>query len=309
MAKLLKGIAPALITPFRAEGEGVDVDVVDQLVKFHLDAGVHGFYLCGNTGEGFNASVQERKDMTAAVMAAMERYGKKIPVIVMVAALDINDAIALAKHAESVGADAISSVVPIDKPNDLDAAVTFWKALGEATSLPLYVYWIANTADKKADATTFLNAMKAVPNFKGFKFTDTNFYMFEQLMTKSEGALNGVTGPDEMMGAGLFMGSDGAIGSTYNIHPKLAVRIYEAFQTGDIKTAMALQKDMNKTIEILIRHCKCSEKGTNIVAGIKCVYRRKYGLAVNYAKPATALTFSEAEEEALMAELEGCTVE
>eukprot|EP00049_Salpingoeca_infusionum_P012077 m.214250 g.214250 ORF g.214250 m.214250 type:complete len:141 (-) comp15100_c4_seq1:1074-1496(-) len=109
MAKLLKGIAPALITPFRAEGEGVDVDVVDQLVKFHLDAGVHGFYLCGNTGEGFNASVQERKDMTAAVMAAMERYGKKIPVIVMVAALDINDAIALAKHAESVGADAISS--------------------------------------------------------------------------------------------------------------------------------------------------------------------------------------------------------
>lgn len=43
-----------------------------------------------------------------------------------------------------------------------------------------------------------------------------------------------VTGPDEMMVAGLAMGSDGAIGSTYNIYPKTAVRLYNAFRSGDI---------------------------------------------------------------------------
>ncbi|EGD72533.1 hypothetical protein PTSG_00556 [Salpingoeca rosetta] len=307
--KLLRGVAPALITPFLPSGEGVDTDAVRALVKFHLDAGVHGFYLCGSTGEGLQSSVQERKTMVETVMAAMEECGKKIPVIVMVGAADVADAIVLAKHAQDVGADAVSSVVPVDKPNDLGAAVEYWTQIGQATSLPLYVYWIAKTADRTATAASFLKAMAAVPNFAGIKFTDTNFFMFEQLVTKSQGNLNAVTGPDEMMGAGLFMGSDGAIGSTYNIHPKLAVRLYTAFRQGNLQEAMEMQREMNKTIAVLLEHCRCSEKGTNIIAGIKCIYRRKYGLHVGTAKPTSALLLSEEQELALMQALEGCHVE
>lgn len=41
-----------------------------------------------------------------------------------------------------------TSVVPIDKPNNLPAAVEYWKAIGEAVDLPFYIYWMANTADK-----------------------------------------------------------------------------------------------------------------------------------------------------------------
>lgn len=67
--------------------------------------------------------------------------------------------------------------------------------------------------------------MQDVPNFAGFKFTDKNFYKFQQLMAFGEPlGVNGVTGPDEMMVAGFIMGSDGCIGSTYNIYPKLAIR-------------------------------------------------------------------------------------
>jgi hypothetical protein len=50
---------------------------------------------------------------------------------------------------------------------------------------------------------------------------------------------------------------------------------------------------MNRIIAVLINHCKCHEKGTNIVAGIKCVYERKYGIHVGVAKEGAALRLSE----------------
>eukprot|EP00055_Hartaetosiga_balthica_P014091 m.75573 g.75573 ORF g.75573 m.75573 type:complete len:315 (+) comp8486_c0_seq10:20-964(+) len=310
-SKKIKGILPALVTPFLEGGDGVDVDAVEKLVEFHLETGVHGFYLCGSTGEGVHCSVSERKTMVEAVFSSMEKFGRKLPVIVMVTAHSVKDSISLAQHAEEQGAHAISTIVPIDNPNNLEVAVEFWKQIGESVQIPLYVYWIAHTADKTATASSFLQAMATVPNFKGLKFTDTNFYMFEQLVTLSKGTLNCFTGPDEMMGAGLFMGSDGAIGSTYNVHPKLAVRIYDEFQAGNVKTAMKLQVAMNKNIEILIRRCDCASKGTNIIAGLKCIYKRKYGIDVHLPKPASALQFTEEDEDALMNEMEkeGCIFE
>jgi hypothetical protein len=72
--------------------------------------------------------------------------------------------------------------------------------VGGATDLPFYVYWVGANADKSVDALQvvqgmshsagstgaaaclqYLEAMKSVPNFRGVKFTDTNFYLFQQL--------------------------------------------------------------------------------------------------------------------------------
>eukprot|EP00911_Craspedida_sp_UC1_P002116 UC1_evm1s1628 len=96
--------------------------------------------------------------------------------------------------------------------------------------------------------------MKTVPNFAGFKFTDKNFYKFQQLMAlgAQAGGVNGVTGPDEMMVGGFIMGSDGCIGSTYNIYPKLAICAYKSFLAGDNKQATECQWAMNKIINLLL---------------------------------------------------------
>merc|ERR1711865_1261568 len=110
-AKLFTGTIPALITPFKAEG-GINVDVVPALVNLHLEAGVGGFYLCGNTGEGYACTVAERKEMLEATLAAVDG---KVPILVHVGACPLADAVELAKHAASVGAAGVSSVVPTDK--------------------------------------------------------------------------------------------------------------------------------------------------------------------------------------------------
>ena len=57
---MITGVVPALVTPFKEDGS-VNTDIVPELIEFHISAGVGGFYLCGNTGEGKAQTPEERK--------------------------------------------------------------------------------------------------------------------------------------------------------------------------------------------------------------------------------------------------------
>lgn len=151
-------------------------------------------------------------------------------------------------------------MAPANRPNDLAAAVRHYTAIGSASDLPFYVYWLASDADRRVTAHRFLEAM---PNFSGIKFTDTNFYLFQQLVDLSGGCLNAITGPDEMCAAGMIMGSDGAIGSTYNIMPRIFCGMYQAFQEGRVQDAMKAQINANRVISVLMSF--------GVLAGIKAM--------------------------------------
>jgi dihydrodipicolinate synthase/N-acetylneuraminate lyase len=117
--------------------------------------------------------------------------------------------------------------------------------------------------------------------------------------------LNAVTGPDEMAVAGLAMGSDGAIGSTYNVQPKLNVAMHNAFRAGDHKLAMQLQTKLNHVIAALIKHSNCAARGTNIISGLKCWYRH-LGFDVGQARDAAATALSAETEKELVTALTTC---
>lgn len=103
-----------------------------------------------------------------------------------------------------------------------------------------------------------------------------------------------------------------------NIHPRLAVRIYNAFRAGrvDVRLGAAEQRwpsspspflptqearqgqeAMNRIIALLIQRCRCAERGTNIVAGIKCIYERKYGIHAGVTKPGASIVLTEVRGE------------
>ena len=258
--KLARGIWPALVTPFTDDGNGVATDRVDPLIRHLLDAGAQGFFVCGGTGEGVAMTVAERKAMTEATVASV---AGAVPLIFQVGATSTDHAVELARHAAQTGADAVASVAPLDQPNDLHAAVAHYRAIGAVTDLPFYVYWIAGTADQSVSAEQYLEAMAAVPNFSGLKFTDSNFYLFQRLVQLGSQHLNLISGPDEICLGGMVAGSDAAIGSTYNIMPKIFLEMRRQFETGDIRSAMALQARANEVISMLF--------GFGILAAIKAM--------------------------------------
>ncbi len=282
MSKLIKGIWPALCTPFD-DRYALSTDRVAPLVRHLVDAGSDGFFVTGGTGEGRQMSVAERRRMCETVTGEV---ANQIPVVFHVGGTTTEDAVVLASDAASLGADAVASVAPADRPNDLAAAVRHYAAIGAVSSVPFYVYWLARDVDGQVGPGQFLEAMDAVPHFAGIKFTDPNFFVFQQLVDLSKGALNAITGPDEMCVAGFVMGSDGAIGSTYNIMPRLFLRMYEAFRTGRVREAMDLQVQANRVIALLI--------SVGVLAGIKAMLAWR-GIPVGPPRPPTGLLTPEGE--------------
>ena len=135
---LIQGLWPAFITPLTADGE-VDVAAVKPLCDYLIDeCGVHGLYACGGTGEMRSLTAEARKTMCAATCEAV---AGRVPVVVCVGeTVDTAEAVDLAAHAKSVGADGLSSTVPVwalDDPNLLQLTVDLYTALG-GVGLPLY---------------------------------------------------------------------------------------------------------------------------------------------------------------------------
>lgn len=283
MSKLVQGIWPALCTPFDDELE-LSPGRVAPLVRYLVDAGSDGFFITGGTGEGRQMSVAERRRMCETVTRDV---AGQVPVVFHVGGTTTEDAVVLASEAGALGADAVASVAPADQPNDLAAAVRHYAAIGGASDVPFFVYWLARDVDGQVSPGQFLEAMDAVPNFAGIKFTDPNFFVFQQLVDLSGGGLNAITGPDEMCVAGFVMGSDGAIGSTYNIMPRMFLRMYDAFRNGRIQEAMALQVQANRVIALLI--------SVGVLAGIKKMLEWR-GVPVGPPRPPTARLSAEGED-------------
>tara|TARA_B110000208_G_scaffold176169_1_gene222328 strand:+ start:296 stop:1231 length:936 start_codon:yes stop_codon:yes gene_type:complete len=301
-SQLFAKICTALVTPFEADG-GIAVDAVAPLVEHMLSAGIKGFYVNGSTGAGFAQTTEERKTMLEATIAAT---AGRVPVMCHVGGCDVADAVALAEHAKTAGATAVSSVTPgsygREEPSDAAACRAYFMAVASATDLPFYAYLLGGAAPS---AAAFLAEMEGIPNLVGVKYTKANFYVFQQIIDitgaqAGKAPLNMLSGMDECMIAGAIMGADGAIGSTYNVMPATFSKMRSAFDSGDIAAAQALQTRANRAIALMIEACNCAERGTNIIGGIKAVLRAR-GIPVGMARARSATPMGDDAEAAFVA--------
>lgn len=271
--KLIRGIAPALVTPFTKDGADLNREAIPALVDSVLSKGVSGLFVCGATGEPWAMTLDERKRMLETTVSEVSGH---VPIIAHVGyAQNTADSVELAKHAKKVGANAVGSVPPFtESPPDIEATISHYTTIAEATDLPFYVYWRTATATQ-ITPEEFLERMQKVPGFAGIKFTDYNFFFFQKLIQISDGKLNCLTGPDEMFLAGLVMGSDGAIGTTYNFMAEHYVQMYENFLKGNIEKAMKGQSDANELISLLIQ--------LGVISGTKAILNAR-GINVGQAR-------------------------
>jgi len=242
------GIVPALITAFD-QNNNIDEPMGRRLVRFMLDKGCAGFFVCGSTGEGFLMSLDERKQYLELILSEV---AGQVPVIAHVGALATDDAIELARHARTSGADCVSSVAPFYYPCTVPAILDHYRLIARAAELPIYVYYIPHTTGVTLTAQEFIDDINNVPGIAGIKFTDYNLFLFNSIVQASGGKLNILSGADELCLPALTMGSDGAIGTFYNLFPDLFVGIYNDFHAGRMKEAQEKQFRVNRFIRFYI---------------------------------------------------------
>ena len=229
------GVYPALITPFDKSG-AVNGTVTKEIVDWHLESGVDGFYICGGTGEGLLLSPPERKLMLEATVRAASGRGK---VISHVAALDTATTIDLAKHAEANGAAGVSVLPPIYYKVDDSGLMEHYRLIASATRLPLFVYHIPALTGKSMSVDE-MRRLLDIPNICGLKFSDYDHFTMHRIRLLRDDLVV-YSGNDDVFLSALNLGANGGIGLTYNFMPQVYVGIYQAFLSDDIRRARELQ--------------------------------------------------------------------
>ncbi len=242
------GIMPALITPLNAD-ESINTTVLKQLIESLIDKNVDGFYIGGATGEGLALRTEERFILAEEALKAVN--GRR-PCIVQVAAMDFSDMIALAKHAEKIGADGISATAPLFFQYDEDDVFNYYKALADSVHIPVMVYY--SPAANFNISADFAARLFSVDNITAIKWTSSNYYEMIRAKELTHGELNIINGPDEMLLMGLSAGADGGIGSTYNIMPEIIKSVYTNFRSGNIAEAQAQQRKADRIIAALLKN-------------------------------------------------------
>lgn len=236
----------------------------------------------GSSGECIYQSVPERKLLLENVMEAAQG---RLTVIAHVACNNTRDSQELARHAESLGVDAIASIPPIYFRLPEHAIAKYWNDISAAAPNTDFIIYNIPQLAGVALTIPLLKEMLKNPNVIGVK--NSSMPVQDIQMFKDEGTKNGrpfvvFNGPDEQIISGLMMGADGGIGGTYGAMPELIVKLFELFYAGKREEARALQYDVDNIIYAL-----CAGK-CNMYASIKEVLRRREGLDLGGVRPPLA---------------------
>ena len=243
-----KGLFSALLTPFNEDGS-INFDSLEKLVEFNLQNGIDGFYVGGSTGEGLLLSPEERMQVFECVKKANKGRATLIAHVGTICTLD---AIKMAKKAEELEYDAISAVAPYYYGFTLDAVLGYYNDIVNSTSLPMIIYNFPNSGGFSL-TKEIANKLFENEKFIGIKHTSGDMFTLNQFKTLDREIVV-YNGFDETLLAGLSMGADGAIGSTYNFMGKKFKKIMNCFNSGKIETAKALQNEANEIICEMIKY-------------------------------------------------------
>ena len=228
------GVYPAIITPMTPEGD-LNEAAFREVMEFNIQAGVHGFWVAGGTGE--SVLLDDEENMRIAEIAADQSRGR-IENIMHVGAATTARAVKLAEHAAKSGVESICCVPPFFYRQSDEAIVEHYRAVGAAADLPLFVYNLPQSTGVEVTPELMRKIQDGVPQLKGLKHsavTFTNVRAFAKM------GLHCLIGNSMLMLPALTIGATGCVDGPPNMAPEFWVEIWNAYNDGDIARAEAAQ--------------------------------------------------------------------
>lgn len=241
----VEGVIPPMITPFDRGGD-IDVAALRRLVDF-LATRVQALYPLGTYGSGPAMSLSERK---RAAEIILEQVNGRIPVIMHVGCVDTKSTVALAKHAESAGADAVASIAPFYYEHNEKAIEHHFLKLMEAVSVPVFAY--NNPKLSRNSISPVLLARLAEQGLAGIKdssFDILVFYAYLRWVKNPDFTF--IIGTEALALPALLVGGSACVAGLANALPELVVDLYQACRGGDLEKAASLQQKTLVVREIM----------------------------------------------------------
>ena len=265
-----RGVYPALITPMTAGGE-LNEAALREVIEFNIQAGVHGFWVAGGTGE--SVLLEDEENMRIAEIASDQSRGR-IENIMHVGAATTARAVKLAEHAAKSGVEAICCVPPFFYRQSDEAIVEHYKAVGAAANLPLFVYNLPQATGVEITPEMMQKIQDGVPQLKGLKHSAVTF---ANVRAFSNMGLQCLVGNAMLMLPALTIGASGCVDGPPNVAPELWVEIWNAYNDGDIHRAEAAQEKASQVTDLV--------RSIGLHAGTKAILSERLGIDCGAPRP------------------------
>ncbi len=226
------GIWIPLITPRR--DDVVDHAALTRLVRHYLDAGVHGFVVCGTTGEPATLSAHERLQVLDCVLAAADT---RAPVVMGISGNDTKSVVAAVQALAARPIAGVMLTAPYyTRPSQAGLHAHF-SAVAASTDLPILLYNIPYRTGVCIDVDT-VQRLSELPNVVAIKDSGGDLDRMMDLIRNT--GMQVLCGEDHLIFPSLCLGAHGAIAAAAHLHPRRFVELYAAVGAGNLRAARAL---------------------------------------------------------------------
>jgi 4-hydroxy-tetrahydrodipicolinate synthase len=232
--KDLKGVIAAIATPFDKRGK-LDLRGLQKLTQYVVEGGCHGIMTSGGTGEFPHLSREEKRMITQTVAKSAKGKSK---IIAGTAACSTREAIELCRDAKSSGADAVILVPPFYFKLPEESVYEHFKAVAEDAGLPVVIYnnplYTGNNMSPE-----LITRISRIRGIIGLKQSNPDLGQLVEVLRTARNGFSMLTGIDSQFYPALCVGAAGIFSTAACVAPRMMVEIYDAFQQGDHRKALA----------------------------------------------------------------------
>ena len=253
-----------MVTPLRGRDE-LDVAGLERLIEHILSGGIDGLFILGTTGEGPSLSYSLRREL---VERTCRQVRGRVPVLVGITDSAFVESVNLARHAATVGADALVLAPPYYFAEGQPELQEYLDHLAAELPLPLFLYNAPNNTKVQFDPETLRRAMDR-PKIVGLKDSSRNMDYFHKaaglLKHRPDWCL--LIGPEELLAEAVSAGGHGGVPGGANLFPRLYVQLCEAARAGDLPRSQQLHAQVMHISKSLYQ---IGSHPSAVIKGIKC---------------------------------------
>lgn len=235
----LQGAITAIVTPFGSGGE-LDLPALERLVGWQVEMGIDGIAPCGTTGEG---AVLDPDEHSAVIETVVGVAAGRVPVVAGCGSNDTRKAVEAAKRAEKAGADALLVVSPYyNKPNRT-GMVSHYRAVAQATGLPVVVYNVPGRTGQNLGSELILE-LAELDGIEAVKEASGDLDQMAMIIRNKPERFSVLSGDDPLALPAVSLGADGVISVASNQAPDRMAKMIGAARSGDMVAARRMHYQM-----------------------------------------------------------------
>lgn len=229
---VFEGTGVALVTPFTSKG-AVDYDALRKLVRYQVENGTDFLVVQGTTGETATLTADEKEKVLTTII---EENDGKLKIVLGLAGNNTAATVAAFQAFDRKGVDGFLTASPhYNKPSQ-EGIFQHFKALSEATDLPIILYNVPGRTGSNMTAKTTLR-LASLKNIVAVKEASGDLEQVMEIIQHAPEDFTILSGEDALTMPMIAAGAHGVISVVANAFPKQFSKMVKSSREGDFETA------------------------------------------------------------------------